>query len=243
MAYVVTTVLDLLTLVAKGVGAIGQNENLSSDEANDLLLLLNDMIDSWSIQKQFIYTVQRQPFTIGSLKQVYTMGAGGDFNIPRPPRIESVFVQLPSSGSTSELPMDLVDYDRWSQITVKGTDSSLARTCWPDYQYPLINISFWPIPNATQTFIFYVWQAISEFISLTAQVALPLGYRRAIRYNLQMEAYAHYGRDADPAIQNLASDSKAEIKRINKKVLLMQCDPALVASNRRGFNWLTGETT
>src|ERR1019366_5078917 len=145
MSYIVTTAYDLIRLALQQIGAIGQNDIPSNDEANDALLILNDMLDGWQTNKQYMYTIQRNVFTIASLKQVYTLGPGGDFNIARPVKIESAYVQLSSSGSTSELPINVVDYDKWSQIVVKGTTSPIGRIMWPDYQYPSINCSFWPV--------------------------------------------------------------------------------------------------
>lgn len=242
MSYVVTTVYDLLRLALQTAGAIGQNENPSADEAQDAIMILNDMMDSWSIQKSFVYTVQRTVFTIPSLKQIYTLGPGGDFNAPRPVRIEEVYVQLIGSGDTTELPVDVVDYDQWAEITVKGTASEITRTMWPDYQYPMINCSMWPVPNATQNFVFYMWQLLSQFTTINQTISLPQGYRRAIRYNLAVELFMSYGEDVPPSIQKIADDSMAEVKRVNRKILLMGCDAALLTKSRT-FNYLTGETS
>lgn len=241
--YQESTALDLITLAMRGAGIIGQGEPAPEDEANDALVILNDMVESWSLEKLFCYSIQRYAFTIATLKQVYTIGPGGDFDagIAWPSKIESAFVQLPSSGSTSELPMEVVDYDRWSEIVVKGTTSSLGRTVWPDYQFPLGNLSFWPIPNATQTFIFYIRQVLQKLPTLQTTLVYPPGYRRAMRYGLQKELYGAYDREVPQDIVDKASESKATVKRINKRVLYMHCDAALLGTSR-AFNWLTGET-
>lgn len=240
--YVITSVGDLIRLAALEIGVIGQGDALSADEANDALLILNDMLDGWQTNKQYMYTVQRSVFTPNTTKQVYTMGPGGDFNMPRPVKIERCYVQLNSSGSTSELPIDLVDYDEWAEIVVKGTASPIARIAWPDYQFPLINISMWPVPDATETFIFYCRQALSVLTSLSQQLALPPGYREAIRLMLAIKLCRPYEREVPEGLAEDASLAIGNIKRINKKKILMKCDGAVLA--RKGvFNYLTGETS
>lgn len=242
MSYVVTTVFDLIRLAALEIGVIGQGDVLSSDEANDALQILNDMLDSWGTNRQYIYTYQRYPFTAATAKQVYTLGPGGDFNMARPVKIDRCYVQLDSSGSTSELPVNVVDYDEWAEIVVKGTQSPIARIVWPDYQYPLINLSFWPVPNINETFIFYMRQALSTLTSINQTLSFPPGYREAIRLMLAIKLCRPYEKSPSADLVADCSLAQGNIKRLNKRKILMKCDGALLA--RKGvFNYLTGETS
>jgi len=183
MGVVVTTVLDLLTLSARQAGILGQDEDFSASEANDAIRVFNDMLDAWAAQERFAYTVQKYEFTAPSVKQVYTLGVGGDFDPGfRPMKIEQAYVVVNANvGQTSEIPMDIVNYDDWARITVKGSTSTIARKVWPDYQYPLINCSVWPNPTNIQKFAFYCWQLLSMVSSLSQTLSFPPGFRAALR--------------------------------------------------------------
>jgi hypothetical protein len=243
MSYVVTTAQDLVRLALLTVGAIGQGDAVPADELQDAMLLLNDLLEDWNNQSLAVYTVQRYTFPLPTIKQVYTLGAGGDFDIPRPARIEAASMILNPSSNSSELPMDVLNYSDWQAITVKNTQSPIPRVIWPDYQFPLINVSFWPIPNQNNTFVLYAWQALSAQTSVTADMSFPMGYKRALRYNLARELFVAYGREVSPEVVRLARESLANLKRLNSEIrkTTIDCDVALM-STARAFNWMTGET-
>ncbi len=239
----IVTVRDLIRMTALQVGAIAQNEILSADEENDALQLLNDIIDDWNTQSLLIYTVQRNVFSFPTTKQTYTLGPGGDFNIAvRPERIEVAAVSLNTSTNSTELPLPLVSYDQWSQIIVKGVSSPIPSVMWPDYQFPLINCSFWPIPSTTQSVILYMWEGIAQNTSVNTTLALPPGYKRALRYSLELEMGRLYGKPEDQNLLILVGSSMGNIKRINTRMRgqLMKCDSA-VLPHKGVYNYYTGQ--
>lgn len=223
-------------------GIIGQGENPNADEAQDALMLLNDILDEWATDSLTIYTIPRTVFTYPSLQQVYTLGPGGDFNMVRPVKIEKISLIAATGATASELPVEIVNFEKWSEITVKQTSSPLVQKIWVDYANPLINLTFWPIPNQAQQIAFYTWQALTAFTTVGQTLALPPGYRKALRYKLARELRAHYGREADVEVNTLGDDALGKLKNVNSKTHEVQsrCDSAVVG-NKRAFNYLTGE--
>lgn len=81
------TGLDLISSSLRLINVLAAGETCPTDMASDALNVLNDMIDSWNTQRLAIYTTRIDDFPLTLNKQVYTLGAGGDFNIARPSQI------------------------------------------------------------------------------------------------------------------------------------------------------------
>src|SRR5690242_5956509 len=86
------TSLDLIKSALRLAGVLGTGETPSAAEGQDALVILNQMLDSWNAERLMIYTVARQVFSLVANKQAYTLGSGGDFDTPRPPKIEYVSI-------------------------------------------------------------------------------------------------------------------------------------------------------
>ena len=199
------------------------------------------MVDTWSTERLLIYEVAYETFGLNVNQQSYQWGTGAaDFNSPRPQKIEDINWQQVSNTSTVELPIEIINKDQWAAISVKGIDSTLPTRCWLELTYPNATLWFWPIPTVAGNVVIWSWKALVEFASLTTTISLPPGYSRALRYNLALELAPEYGVTPSELVTAHAIESKANIKKMNSKVLLMGTDPAVI--NRRStWNWYTGE--
>src|SRR5271154_5020111 len=108
------TALDLIKSAMRVLNVLASGEEPSGAEAADGLGILNQMLDSWQIERLMIFTIQRvvndingNPFNLVSGQQVYKVGLGGDFNIPRPPRIARIgIISLNNTQQPLELPLE-----------------------------------------------------------------------------------------------------------------------------------------
>jgi hypothetical protein len=234
---------DVINAALRSIGAIAPGESATPAEAQDALLTLNQMLDGWMTQRLLCYAIVRYVYAPAALKQVYTVGPGGDVNIQRPPRITSVgVINQPSSTQPIELPIDMISENQWRDIPVKNTVGALPIKVWDDNQFPLRNLSFWPIPNVNVSFALYLWQIISQFADANITLySFPPMYLRTIRYNLAVELALEFPGDPElmPGVMKLAADSLSEIKQSNPVDLTMACDPALVNPKMDLYNWLT----
>ncbi len=82
------TAFDLITSALRLTGVYASDEEPSFGDANQSLTVLNDMIDAWNADRLAIYTTRIDDFPFVNSQQAYTIGTGGDFNIPRPARID-----------------------------------------------------------------------------------------------------------------------------------------------------------
>lgn len=234
------TANDLISSSLRLIGVLASGESPSAAEANDGLTILNQMLDAWNTERLAIFTVQRQVVVPAVLKQAYTVGAGGDFSIPRPPRIERIgVISLTNAAQPLELPLEMLTDAGWQAIPVKNISSSLPLKVWNDLGFPLMTLSFWPIPSVQVNFALYTWTALTQFPDLVTDETFPPGYLKALRYNLAVDLAPEFGREVPPAVAAQAIAAKAAIKGLNIPLLDLRCDSPLV--NQRGgqYNWLT----
>src|SRR5574340_36069 len=108
----VTTAQDIIISALKRIRVLGKGDILDSEDANDSLDILNMMLESWSLDKLYVFEEAQVNFPFIGGKQDYTIGPGGDFSVAsRPLKLVSAFTRSNRSEEhTSELqsPKDLV---------------------------------------------------------------------------------------------------------------------------------------
>lgn len=234
-----TTARDLITRALRLINVLARREVPAPSEAEDGLVILNDMLDSWSLERGLILQDRAQTFNLVPGQQDYTFGLTGNFNSARPTKIERATFR--DGTPPNDTPIELYDTDQWSNIQVK------SQTGRPIYLYAnqnqnadFLTVSIWPVPDAAYPLTLYTWEAVSLIESLDATLAVPAGFRRAMRYNLALELAPEYGKEVDGVVVEIASSSRALIKSANLRNPLLGMDSALT---RRGstFNYVTGE--
>jgi hypothetical protein len=76
--------LDIIKGALKRINSYMPGETISSMDANDALESLNDLLDSLSTQENYIYGSLENILTFVPGQYQYTIGTGGNFNVPRP---------------------------------------------------------------------------------------------------------------------------------------------------------------
>jgi hypothetical protein len=194
--------------------------------ANDSLLVLNDMIDSWNTMRLAIYTTRTDDFPLVLNKQVYTLGTGGDFNIPRPPQIDGMSsILLYNPANPVEVPISMFTVDQWqNQVPVKVVAGSFPLICYDTGDFPLRRLNMWPIPTTGANSVrIYSWQALPAQ-ALATKVSFPPGYSQAFRYNLAVLLSAEYASPLSTTVAAVAAQSLGRIKAMNQPDLTMQSD-------------------
>lgn len=232
------TARDLINNSLRLIGAIATGETPSADEANDGLIALNNLVDSWSNEKLLIYNIVREEFSLTGGQQAYTIGATGNFATSRPLKIESASLEVQGSDPY-ECPINIVDYDEWSRIASKEVTSSIPHTMYIEGTFPNETINLWPVPSEANKVVLYSRKPLTNF-TINTEIVLPPGYMRALVYNLALEIAPEYGKEPLSSVVNSAMEAKENIKRTNNtRTYLMSFDSALVPRN--GFDYETGE--
>lgn len=212
------------------IGAIATGESPSAAEGKDGLTALNQLLDSWSNESLLIITKQREEFPLVVGQKIYTWGVGGDFNSERPQEIENALIQPPNNNPVLEIPMEILNKDQYAVTALKNLESSFPLSIYNDGDFPRSNISVWPVPSAACVIAFYSWKPLGQLQSLSTEIEFPPGYLRALRYNLAVDLAPEFGRPLPPEVAEIATQSKAAIKRMNSNPLYMQVDSAITSS-------------
>lgn len=232
------TALDLISSSMRLNGALAAGETFPIEEANDALDVLNDMIDSWNTQRLNIFTTRSDDFPLVLGQQSYTLGPGGDFDMPRPPQIDSMSaILLYAPSNPVEVPITMYTVTQWqNQVPVKKVTGSFPLICYDDGGFPLRTLNMWPIQSTgtINNVRIYSWQALTKVADLATIIAMPPGYRQAFRFNLAVLLAPEYGKEASATVQETAIKSLGVIKALNMPDMNMASD--LMASPT-GYNY------
>lgn len=241
-----STSLDLIEGALRMIGLLADGEHAEGIVANNCLVVANELMDSLNAQKLATFTINRNIVVPAVLKQAYTLGTGGDFNLPRPTRLSyASVISLQNASQPLELPLDILSDAEWLEIPVKNLSSQLPRQVWNDGGFPFMTLNYYPIPNTQVNFGLYMWAALTSFTDLGAtQYSYPPGYLRMLRSNLAVEFDGEYGGDPAkmPRVERIALESKAIVKSQNIQPIVMECDEMFSDGQSDLFNWLTGES-
>lgn len=218
------------------IGVISSGEVPEISEANDGLMVLNQMIDAWNADRLAIFTTGSTDFPFVNGQQSYTLGTGGDFNMTRPARIDSMSTILLSNPDTPvELPLAMYTVDEWqTQIPVKEVNSTFPQICYDDDGFPLRTLKFWPIPQQGNSVRIYSWQPLALASTLQTTVVLPPGYAEAFRYNLAVRLAAEFAAPVSATVAAIATESLARLKTMNAPELDLRSD---LVPNPAGWNY------
>lgn len=232
--------MNAQTIIAsamKEIAVLPSGEVPSAAESADCFLYLNNMIDEWTTERLMIFTVARQIFPLTVGQQVYTLGTGGNFNIPRPTRVERAgIINLSNPAQPLELPLEYLTFDQWAEIPVKNIQSALPQKVWNDNGFPLMNLSYWCVPTQSVQTALYCWSMLTAFPDLVTDEEFPPGYANALIFGLAVNIGDMFGRPAPPSVIAKALTAKARVKTINAPLIDLHVDAALVAKGRH-YNW------
>jgi hypothetical protein len=233
------------------IDSLASGEQPSGAESSDALVILNQMLDAFQAERTMIFSVQRftqdvsaNPFFLTAGQQRYTLGTGGNFNIPRPARISRyAILSLLNPAQPLELPLEELTPEGWAgKIPVKNIQSSLPQYVFDDQGFPSRNLDYWCVPNIQVQAVFYVWVALTTFPDLSTDITFPPGYLEMLRYNLAIRLAPEWtGGPANPAVMMIAKESKARVESLNIPLIESHCELAIVgtAGKRRVYNWLS----
>lgn len=182
------TALSLIKRSAQLLGVLRKGETLDNDEAQDGLLALNDLLESWSNSTLVVSARTLETLTFATNAAEYTIGPGATLDTARPIKIESMVI---TSGGT-DTPVHLVSEKEFEQIIVKSTEGDPCVATY-DYGYPTGKLRFYPTPSAGDVLRLLSEKELSSVAALTTNIDLRPGFARALRYNLAVELAPEYG--------------------------------------------------
>ena len=228
----------MLTSGLRKIGEYSTGETLGSDVTTDALAVLNTMLESWSLERLMCYQIKEESFALTASDGSYTIGSGGDFNTDRPTKIvDPCFIR---DSSNLDSPLQIIDATAYGRIVQKTIDGTYPGYLFYDqgYSSALGTITLYPEPQASLTLFINSWKPLQNFSTLTTDLSMPPGYRRAIESNFAVEMSSEFGREPKPSLLAMAKESKAVLKSLNSPDSMMRLDSGIAGAGTP--NILTG---
>jgi len=226
------TALSMISRAMRLAQVNTKGEVPDDDEAQDGLIALNAMLDSWQLDRLFVYQVQQETFTWTANAATQTVGSGGDFNTTLPTKISDDCV---FRISNIDYPVSIINIDAWSNIPDKTTQNSFPWYIYPEYGAALVTLYAYPIPNASITFLLKSWKRLQSFSSLTDALSLPPAYQRAIEFSLAEEFGVEFGVDLPIKTQQIAANARKIIRRVNSPTPVMASEAGYLSRRNSAY--------
>jgi hypothetical protein len=222
---------------------LAEGETPSAATAQDSLMALNQMIDSWNTERLSVFSTIDQivNWPVGSINE--TLGPSGSLvrlngTAVRPVLVDdSTYFKDPGTGVSYGV--KLINQQQYNGIAVKTVTSTFPQVVFVNMTYPDIDIFIYPRPTRLLEWHFISVQELTQPANLSTDILFPPGYLRAFTYNLACEIAPEFGVEPSPQVQRIAMYSKRNLKRINNPDDVMSMPYAIVATRQR-FNVYAG---
>lgn len=233
---------DLINGSLRLLGVLAEGESANAAQAQDALASLNSVIDSWSTESLSVMGTTQRIVTLAVAQQVYTMGPGGDINIPRPTKIDDVSSVYPGGIGSVYLPMSEYTRDEYVAFTVIAYQSLIPLGYYINYGFPLHQLYMYPMPMAGTQLRFWTTDVLTQFTSINQAGVFAPGYEKALRYALAIELAPEYDVDPKPVVLAQAKLAKENIQRLNVEDVILGCGDFAAMGQRYGsWNRITGD--
>jgi hypothetical protein len=244
------TAQDMCYLALKNASLLGVGQTPLTEDLTDVFNLLNGMLGLWSRNRWLIWHLLDLACpTPQTTKREYSIGPGGDYDFPRPDRLEGAYFRQFVSGPGVNIGGGPVDFPL--QLLQSMEDYSLIAlkylTTWPqavfyDAAFPYGQILPVPIPNVANSELHVlIKDTLNQFSTLTTSVYLPPEYYEAIWSNLAVRVAAAFpGASITPLTVGLAKASLQIIRKANAQVPRLRMMTALVRPPL--YNIFSGQT-
>lgn len=229
---------DQINRALRLLGVLAEGETASAATANDALVALNQMIDSWNTERLSVFSTQDQVFNwpVGEIRQ--SLGPTGDFVGNRPILLDdATYFRDPQTNVSYGI--KIINQQQYDGIAVKTVTSTYPQVIFVNNTYPNIDMFIYPRPTRLLEWHFISVEELTKPATLATELAFPPGYLRAFTYNLACEIAPEFGVDPSQQVARIAMTSKRNLKRINNPDDVMSLPYPLVATRQR-FNVYSG---
>jgi hypothetical protein len=227
-----TTAGDQINGALRLIGQLAEGETPSAATSQDALTAMNQMIDSWSIERLAVFSTQDQVFSWlpGFISR--TLGPTGDFVGNRPVLLDdSTYFRDPANNISFGI--KILNQQQYNGIAVKTVTSTYPQVIWVNMTYPNIEMYVYPVPTKVLEWHFVSVSELTQPATLATVLSFPPGYLRAFRYCLACEIAAEFGVEPSPQVSRIAMTSKRNLKRINNPDDIMSLPYSIVGTRQR----------
>jgi hypothetical protein len=224
-----TTAGDIISEALKAAGVTGVGQAAAAEDVTDALIHLNQLIGQWNRKRWLVWHLVDAALT-STGAQTYTVGPGGNFDIPRPDRLEAAYVRQLIAGSPNlvDYPLEILNSrEDYSRIRLK-TLTSWPQAIFYDAAYPLGVVHPHPVPQAG---LFEIHLVVKDTLSQVAApgtaLNLPPEYEAALLWNLAARLRSAYQLPPDPVAIGLAKDALNVIRNADAQIPRLRMPGAL----------------
>jgi hypothetical protein len=233
-----TTAYDQINGALRLLGVLAEGETPSAETAQDALMALNQMIDSWNTERLAVFSTQDQVFLWPPGELNRTLGPTGDFVGNRPVLLDdATYFRDPQTNVSYGV--KFINQQQYDGIAVKTVTSTYPQVIFVNNTFPDIDMFVYPKPLRELEWHFISVEELTRPAALATQLTFPPGYLRAFRYNLACEMAPEFGVEPSAQVQRIAMYSKRNLKRINNPDDIMALPYSIVGTRQR-FNIYAG---
>lgn len=227
-----TTARTLITRAMQKIGVLVKSEAPDADEAEDALVSLNMLLESWSNDSATLTSRAWESFTLTSGVATYTMGSGQTFNTTRPTNIVASYIR----NGGLDTPVGIISDEAYNSITFKAL-TGIPQMLNYDNAYPTDNLRLYPVPASGYTIFLLSEKPLTSFATLDTDASLPPGWERALIYNLALELAPEYNQQPDGSIVKIAADSLGLVRKATIRARPMDAYPQNIAIRNIWSGW------
>lgn len=224
-----TTARDLITMALFDTGITGTGFSPSASDINKGLVRLNDMISQWKRNRWLIWHLIDVSIACDG-SEYYTIGAGQQIDTPRPDRVEAAYLRqtTPAPPNQPDWPLQLIQSrEAYSVIRLKQL-GSFPQFVFYDSAFPYGKIYPWPLPSNLYELHLILKGELQTFDNLSDDFNMPEEYKRAIRFNLELELLRAYRLPIEPQREKAAAGALNVIRNANAQLPVMYMPAELV---------------
>lgn len=185
----------LITRALRMIGAIAANQEPTAAEISDASESLNLMLKAWQADGMQLWTVTMTTFTPESGTYGYTMGTGGDIDIPGNP-VEVFEAHRRTTSTTVDVPLNRLSRTDYWELSDKDTEGTPVNFYFEPKQ-TLSNFYIWPTPDQNfinnNTIVILYQKPFDDMDSATDNLAFPQAWELAVVYGLAVLLAVEYG--------------------------------------------------
>jgi hypothetical protein len=188
------------------------NQTASVDDIATCQIALNNLLDEMNSAGISVYSTAPVLFVLSTGQASYSVGPGGNINIPRPVKVESWNIRTSSGQAIGGKPVDALEFAMLAAD--RSAQGARVKALNYDAAFPLASVHLYPIPNGG-TLELWVWSQLAPITNFASALNYPPGYLQAIVYNLAMAIGPKFERPVDPGIKIIADGALAALGATN----------------------------
>lgn len=200
-------VADLIKDAYANIGAVDIEDGPTPAQYAQGLRFLNSLLGAWSTELA-LYGLVDEHFTLTPGKDVYTVGAGQDFDTAWAYAIDNAYIR---DANHIDYQLQIITQNQYDQISNKTTVTRPEYLLYVPKGYPVGTVTIFYVPDKAYELYWTAQKVIEEFASIEDTVNIAPVYEEALKYNLSMRLALPCGVPVSQELALLARESKAAI--------------------------------